>query len=598
MGITGKQRKGLIIISSILISLVFLVLIIQLIIGSILDEKIENLLEKKNNHFYSINVRKVKVNLFTMTVIVKDVDIVPDSSFVAQLKAGTSDKNSAFKVNIPVIRIRNIHLLAFLQDKYIDVNKLIIKGASIDMFTAKKKEKNAPSTRQKGDKLFNVDTIMVKGITGVNLNEISVKDVDYRIIDLKNNDTTLKAPGLGLEIVSVELQKNKGEGTGFKLIFKDVDMSLKSEKFVLPGGKYILTFDMMNFSMADSILSFKDLKIAPRYSLTKMVSFSKYQYEIYNMDINEIKVFGFFPRKFINNSRVLISKITIDGLDINIFKDKSKPFDTEKRPSLPQQSLKKLKTNLHVDLIEIKNGKLKYSEKYPDKKNKMEVVLGRLNASIKNISTISDSISSDKNMTIDFTARLQNKLDMGVNVVFDLASTCDTFAFSGYINGGDLKSLNNILQPAVSIKVKSGKLDKLTFSAKANAEFSIGEMTMLYHDLESVVIRNENDHENKFLTWAANKVIIADNPSQNSAPRSVPMYFLRCQYKGIGNFLWKTVQSGVVTTIVPGQTKKMSRNIYEQQGLDSKEILKAERKKKRDKKKLERKDRKSQKKKQ
>lgn len=589
MEITGKQRKVLIIISSIVISLVFLVLIAQLIIGSILDKKIENLLEKKKDHRYSINVRNVKVNLFTMTVILKDVDIVPDSAFVARLKSGISDKNSAFKVNIPVVRIRNIHLLTFLQDKYIDVNKLIIKGTSIDMYTVKPKETKLAKNQQKDNKPFNADTIMVKGITGVNLNEISIKDVNYRIIDLKKNDTTLKAPGLEVEIVSVKLQKNVGEGSGFKLIYKDVDVSLKSEKFVLPGGKYILTFDKMDFSMTDSILSFQNMKVVPKYSLKKMVSFSKYQYEIYNVNISEIKVFNFYPRKFINDSRVLISKITVDGLDINIFKDKSKPFNTEKRPLLPQQSLKKLKTDLYIDLVEIKNSNLLYSEKYPEKQNMMKVILGSLNATINNVSTISDSISTDKYMTIDISAQLQNKLDMGANIVFDLASSCDTFAFSGFVNGGDLSSLNNILQPAVGIKVKSGNLDKITFSAKANTEYSIGELTMLYHDLESVVVRNEKNQENKFLTWAANKVIIENNPSENNPPRSVPMYFMRCEYKGLGNFLWKTIQSGVVTTIIPGQTKKMHKRIYEQKGLDAKEILKAERKKKREKKKRDRK---------
>ncbi len=583
-----KQRKILIITASVIVAIVLLVFVFQLILSNILDKKLESALAENENIEYSIKVRKARVNLFTMTVILKDVDILPDSSFFEEVKAEKSVKKAVYRVSIPVIRIRNVHVFKLLRHKYIDINKLIIKRAVVEMFTVPQTQKKHASLRKKGDKLFNADTIQLSNISGLNLNLIELKGVTFRMINLKTNDTTFNAPDVSLDIQKIGLVKNEGENAGYKLIFKNIDFNLKSEKLMLPGGKYIFTFESMDFSMMDSILCFKGIKIEPRYSLSKMVSFSKYQYEIYNLNLKSIKIYDFYPRRFIHDSRVLISRIMIDGMDLSIFKDKSKPFNEAKRPLLPQQSLEKLKTNLFIDSVIFSNSKLVYSEKYPSRKEKMNVILGSLAGSITNISTINDSLNRNPLMKIDLAAKLQNKIDMGVEINLDLDSPVDTFSFSGYLKSGDLKSINDVTVPAIGAKVSNGYLDGLTFMANANPKLAMGEMTFLYHDLEGTIIRNDEMDENKFLTWIANKVIIENNPAKDKSPRTVPMYFERCEYKGIGNFLWKTVQSGVVGTIVPGKAKKQQNSIYVAKGMDPREIRRAERKEKRRQRKLER----------
>ena len=455
------------------------------------------------------------------------------------------------------------------------------------MYSVPAKENLETTHRKKGEKLFNADTIMLKNISGLKINLIEIKEFTFRIVDLITNDTTIEAPNLDVDVQKIGLKKNEGENSGYKLVFEDIDMSMESEHFLVGDGKYVMSFDKMDFRMADSILSFHGVKLEPRYSIEKMVRFSAYQYEIYNLKIDDIEIHEFYLRRFIHDTKVLISKIFIDGMNVSIFKDKSKPFNEDKRPKLPQQSLKGLKLDMFIDSIMIRNSKLEYSEKHPDKAKMMNVILGSLNVEISNITTIYDSLGFDPEMKISMNAKLQDKLDMGVFMSFDLGSPVDTFAFAGYVNQGEFMALNDILVSAIGAKASSGQLDKLTFYAAANPNVAMGEMTMLYHDLQGAVVKNEEMDENKFLSWVANRVIIEDNPAKNSPTRTVPLYFERCQYKGIGNYLWKTVQSGVIGTLVPGQAKKHQKSVWEAKGMNPKEIKKAERQDKRRQHKLE-----------
>ena len=46
-------------------------------------------------------------------------------------------------------------------------------------------------------------------------------------------------------------------------------------------------------------------------------------------------------------------------------------------------------------------------------------------------------------------------------------------------------------------------------------------------------------------------MIHKSNPSKNGEAREATMKFERVLYKGLGNYLWKTLQNGIVNSIAP-----------------------------------------------
>ena len=585
MSFLEKNKKLLIIIASVVSSIVVLMLITQLILGNILENKLENALSKKEHQYYSISIGKVKVNLFTMTLILKNVDFIPNSAFISDLKLQKSQKQNAFKISIPVIRIRNIGLLNYLFNKEIGVDNFIIKDANFYLYKSAIKSTNKPKPNAKHISPIRIDSLVIPGINGIDINKILISNFSIKVVNMKNGDTTFSAKNLDLVYRHIALIKNEGNNNSLRLAVKDIDIIMKNEEFNLPGGKYSLSFDNLSLNVSSSLLTINNLKIKPQYSLGKMAKLSKYQYEIYTCDIKKLEVHSIIPMQIITTSNIFISNIVVDSMNLSIYKDKHFPFDTTKRPKMPTQSLKLLKDQLHIDSIIIKNSSLTYSELHVRMDTPMVVNLGNFNVVVSNITSIPDSVAKNPIMAIKLKANLQNVVPMGVNIYMPMNSVVDTFSFNGWLGKGKMKLFNKILLPAVGIKFDAGYLDGVKFTANANSTYSMGEITMLYHDLDGVVVRNDNEKTNKFLSWVANSAMIKNNPIENREIRTEPMFFDRVMYKGAGNFLWKTLQSGITATLIPTMDNKVQKQIDVKLGTDKKTIRKRERKDKKKKKK-------------
>jgi len=81
----------------------------------------------------------------------------------------------------------------------------------------------------------------------------------------------------------------------------------------------------------------------------------------------------------------------------------------------------------------------------------------------------------------------------------------------------------------------------------------------LYTDLE-MEIYLDDDIENKAISWVSNSFIKKSNPSKRGRTVVAEIEFERLKYKFVGNFLWKSIQSGIVNSLVPfGSRKKKDK---------------------------------------
>jgi hypothetical protein len=173
-----------------------------------------------------------------------------------------------------------------------------------------------------------------------------------------------------------------------------------------------------------------------------------------------------------------------------------------------------------------------------------------INASINNISSLKDSISIDKDLTIDFKAILiSTPIETFIKMPYNSAD--GRFYFSGNTLGTTkFTFFNSTVLPAIGVKLIGGRLDGINWDAVGNSTAMDGNFTMLYTDLEVELFKKDNS-TNKALSWIANSLVKSSNPSKNGNTIVSTMHFERVPYKGIGNYLWKSIQSGIVNALVP-----------------------------------------------
>jgi len=575
MELSKKQKKVFYIFGGIIVFLATVVIAANLIIGHIIGNKVRQALDKLPEKNYHIDVRTVRANILTGNINLKDLRITPDSLYLERLKKGEAKNSAAVQLYIPTLRFAGINIYEAVSEKNISLRTILFKKANLTIILGKKPKKKAP---EKAKFKLDIDSIHIAGISGISIGSIEFKKSKLEIYDLVKEKVLLKNEDLRFELNDFNLEELEGKNNYFSLHLEHAKLELVNEEFLIPGGNYTLKFGRIYFSLADYVLELEDMVFKPTYeNKYKLAKKLKVTSEIYDVTAKKIRAGAIDLKKLFGNGVLYLDSVYVEGLDLSILMDKRLPFNMDRRPKFPNEALKSMKLPLYIGKIVIKDSYIKYQEKIKDAKELMTAVLGDMNAQIDFATSVKDSISTGKSMKIKLQAKFMEKTPLTLYFNFPLYSRVDTFFYSGYMASARMKDFNKASLPAMGLKFKQGNLKKITFKGSANAKISRGEMTMLYDNLEAEIVKKNEADKNKFVSWAANTVIYKSNPGKNNKLRTASMEFERVPYKGFGNLVWKTLQSGIIRTVVPStKSTKTSLNPKEK---DQKQKKKKKRRK-------------------
>ena len=231
--------------------------------------------------------------------------------------------------------------------------------------------------------------------------------------------------------------------------------------------------------------------------------------------------------------------------------------------------------------IIVKNSFLLYEEKHEDTEDLMTISIADLNAEINNITSIKDSLNTEKELAINLKGKLNKKAALNLDISMPYNSYNNSFSFSGQVGNAKFSDFNSAIYPALGAKIDLGELESVRFSVYGNPQGTKGNMTMRYSDVEADFFKTNKKNKgekNKTISWITNTVIATQNPTPKGKVKTALIEFERVPYKGFGNLIWKSFMSGMINTMIPfGKQVKESKIIKEKR----KEQNKEERKEKR-----------------
>jgi hypothetical protein len=548
--------KKLIHKKSLIFLLIFIIILlfINTIISNIIKRKISELLLKEKSKYYVVQVDGVQFNLLKRSIVLNNIFMSPTSNSFSNLKNKKTDKNALEKIHMSSVELNGIHLLKILFYNRIEINTLKINNLLFQKF------KNDNIKKKPREKL-NIDSIYIKNLNGLKINKISVSNLIYQVTDVSSNKISFQNQSVSFNLTGFELEEY--ENDYFKL--KPVNNEFEIDKINIdfPDKKYNFSIDAISVDFEKDNIFIKNLTYKPLIKKVALANEYKFNTEVFDLSIKKINLYNFGIGKILKNEGLFIDSVSVSNLDLKLYKDKRKPFDLNKRPVLPHIALKQMKTPLLIHKINILNSNLFYEEKLEKKELSLIVILNDINSQISNISSIKKY--RENPLKINIKTKFMNSSDMNVDINLPLKNGRNKFYFNGSLGPSKFKYFDKVIIPAVGMKILQGDLDGLTFSASADDFSSSGKMTMLYHDLEAEVFKSKSTENNKLLSWTVNHVVHNSNPGKNGKIREARMHFERTIYKGIVNYIWKTLQSGLTNTIAPigkttNQSKKKEKN--------------------------------------
>ena len=148
-------------------------------------------------------------------------------------------------------------------------------------------------------------------------------------------------------------------------------------------------------------------------------------------------------------------------------------------------------------------------------------------------------------------ARIMGEGPMNLELILPLEGNLRTLECRGSVGAMKLSPLNAMLEPSINIKFNEGKVNRMTFYFTGNDNISSGWMEFLYSDLDVVLLKKEPEKEWGFVSMLANTMALSNNPAPGKALKSVSIGCERDKNKGLINYVWRTIQSGMVHTILP-----------------------------------------------
>lgn len=579
---TKKARKRLLIVLAVLVVFVVAIgLSLNFILGSIMTKAVNaELFKISNESELNITIDNIKVNVFSRTLIFKGISVKVDSSYFEEFKLGNTNKPTLTEFYISDLRLRGFDVSNYLFNRHLDLKKILIKGVDLNVYRADKYKKMP--LKNTANKQFDLDSLYIKGLNKIDLSKVEVDKFSFHMIEAKSGDTINSYNGTQFEIRGISLDSHNGSEGYFKINTNKLNLKLRRQRFDLKGGNYFVYFKKLDFYFADSTIRISDFMFKPARDKYKIAASLEFTQEVIDVEVKAISIHGLKVGDAIRYGIVDIDSILIDKLKIELYKDKNKPWNYDKRPMFLQQKLKHLKQPLHIDMVKVSNSKLIYSERPKDSKKLLVVDISNMNAQLDFVTSIRDSLRSGKKLKINLNGYLMNTSHLNLDVIMPYNSRVDTFYFAGSLGPADFVKFNPAIYPATGIKFDAGKLESVMFSANASPKGAKGKMTMRYSGLEAEVTKKDVEEKDKTLSWLANAVLPKSNPSKKGKLKVAKIEVDRIEYKGLGNLIWKSVQSGLVNTILP-----TGKKIKQEKAIEPKteKETKKKRKKRRDRKK-------------
>jgi hypothetical protein len=527
---------------AIVFSLALILLSGSVIISRIISHKVVQILEDQNVENLHISIEKTKFSLFDRSLVFNGVHISPSDSAMLKLQKNKLDKKSLHKISISRLKFKGIHLMPLLFSKHLNINKLIIDDPLYQHFTNGEKQDSLEANNN-----IELDSIRIEELKGFQLDIIKITNLKVQIIDAISNDISFENKALSFEVSGFKLEETTPNF--FKLLPVEDIFEITRIKVEFPKIKYHFSIDAIKYHFGDDFLEISNLKYRPTVNKLTLVNSYVYNTEVYDLSIKDVKIFSLDFEKILENKGLFIDSIQMSLLKMEIYKDKRKPFDLNKRPQLPHQKLKGMKMPLLIHKVSLVESELVYEEKLEHKDVLMKATMKDLNMNMFNITSIKEY--REVPLKIDLNTKFMGKANLNVDMLLPLAADQNTFFFSGYLGPSKMTFFDSAVIPALGLKILEGQIEKISFQGSANNYTSMGTMKMLYHDLEAEVFKKKTAEKNDFLSWSVNNLIHKSNPGNNGEIREATMKFERVMYKGFGNFLWKTLQNGIVNSIAP-----------------------------------------------
>jgi hypothetical protein len=544
----NKLKRRLIIAGRILIIL-FVILYFgsEMLIESLVSKEIKKQINNAPSSLYTLQTGEVKLKFLSGSVEIDNIRLLPNDSALNLLSENRIPSLLTLKVDN--FELSGLKVLRLLRKKDIDIHTLNISNIDLALY------KSANPPQKEPTKKANIGDVFTEHFHGASIKKIEIDNFEVRNF---NAHDTLK-PEFELDSLYLTFDEVLINQSTLKkhIPIAFSNMNINSGDLTLNTMEYykIATSDI-SLTLADSTLLIDGFRLIPRYTREAFNQKQRYNTDWFNIITPVIRANNIHFAEWINDGVLHLESIEISKPEIIIYRDKNLPDAPFKHKPLLASLLQRVPANIWVDSIFIKNGSLQYEELIENGRQPGKIIFNPFSIEATNITNHDSAIAMNEILNLSFSGKLMEKTMLEANLDIYLTDNSDYFEIKGSLGPFKASALNPVVEEMMFVSIESGDIQNTDFVFYANDNASQGQLFMQYEDLKVKVLSDE-DHEKAraALSFVANNIIRNENLRTDRKFLVGQINFDRNKNKGIVNFIWNSVKSGLISIIAPVASK-------------------------------------------
>lgn len=528
-----------------------------------LTREIKQVVINSTDSLYSIDFADISVNLLTGNVSVKNIVFKPDSAVYKKLEEKFKAPKHLFEIEVAGLILNRVHPWKIYFGRKLQMKSVIINKPELRVVY----ERNSRTDSLEKDTRTAYQRLS-KYLKSVKIEKIIFSDADFKYID--KSYKTPKIDGIkNLDIsISDLLIDSLSQYDKSRFYYtKDIFVQAKDHTIHTADSMYIIKFKDFTASSGKGYARLESLQVIPRYPEMEFSRKYTYQKDRYAITFNEI-ILRDIDFHLLNLQRKLRASIMeINNSSVNVFLNRQLPKPPiDKGRNYPHVALKRLDLNTKIDTIKLKNAVIHYTEYNPKTSQKGTVVFENLGGTLLNVTNDSLSLVKNNHCKAELYAKLMGAGDLNVNIDFNLTSPDAAFSYSGTIGKMSMRLFNRLSKALALIEIKSGQIDKASFSVDADYRRSKGILKLYYSNFRVGILKqDENDEIKKqgLISLFANVLVIKNNnPAPNGEFRTGHISYVRPDQASFFNLMWKSIFTSAKESV--GYTDKVEAKLKKQ----------------------------------
>jgi hypothetical protein len=326
--------------------------------------------------------------------------------------------------------------------------------------------------------------------------------------------------------------------------FQNINLGINDLDIQTDDSIFHIMMQSFDLSYADKSIKIKEVSFMPNVSHEVLQRKFKFQHTEFSGSIGTIDILQVNFDSLIYAHKLFIDQVEINQVKAYIFKDKTKPIDTNKKPAYLGQTVASIPLPLLIKQVKATQVYLENTERKPDS-TIAKVNITNANIEVNNIT----NLARLTNLEMHADAFIEDKAHVTAALFFSYKKP--EFRYEASVKKFNLPDLNPLIEAYTPARINAGTVDKISFSGVGWKTKAQGTMNFLYHDLViDMTLPDQAKWKNSVIAFTANSLLNSSNPvSASLPPKVVKFEFERDVNKGFVNVLIKSLLSGLKETM-------------------------------------------------